>query len=67
MTPLEPWQERLLKERDELIDKLLALNLFFLSEKWTHVHPLVQDLMKQQHKVMKEYLEILNRRIDVFQ
>jgi hypothetical protein len=65
--PLEPHQSRVVSEKEDLDDKLEKLNTF-IGE--SHVFPQLgskdQELLLLQAQAMKEYSEILAKRIERF-
>jgi hypothetical protein len=64
---LEPYQQRVLKEQEDLYVKVQALNEFVAySDKFEELPLVEQELLKQQNEVMWEYWEILGKRIDLF-
>lgn len=64
---LEPYQQRVVKEQDDLHVKVQALNGFIAySDKFQELPLVEQELLKQQNEVMWEYWEILGKRIDLF-
>lgn len=64
---LEPYQQRVLKEQEDLYVKVQALNEFVAySDKFEELSLVEQELLKQQNEVMWEYWEILGKRIDLF-
>jgi len=64
---LEPYQQRVVKEQEDLHVKVQALNEFVAySDKFQELPPVEQELLKQQNEVMWEYWEILGKRIDLF-
>ena len=61
---MEPWQERLMTERDELADKLGKLKVFLENEE--NLKPIANNdvaLLMAQKYAMMQYLDILNTRI----
>jgi hypothetical protein len=67
MKELLPWQQRVLNERDELLDKIHKLRLFFFDEKFSALHQFQQTLLHDQYKAMSKYCDILSWRIDLFE
>jgi len=63
---MEPWQERLLTERDELSRKIVLLDEFTKTDKYFALPSLEKIDLLTQSIYMKKYLEILNRRIRRF-
>lgn len=60
---LQPWQERVIKERDELTEKLNKLTDALASRRWP---PRVFDQLMRQHTAMSNYEQILAERIADF-
>lgn len=68
MNQLQPHQQRVVVERDELQDKLTKLQAFTQSEKFTDVVKCQAErarLLKQQ-EIMLQYINVLNERISCF-
>ena len=65
---LQPYQQRVIAERDELADKLAKLTKFINSERFTEIVPDEREREKLilQASIMKDYLNVLNYRIDAF-
>ena len=59
---MSTYQERLLVEKQELDEKLTKLNSFLITDTFTGLSLVNQDLMKRQAFVMKEYSDILQTR-----
>jgi len=60
---MEPWQQRVIEEKDALQIKFDALTEFLRGEAFKGVADKEQHLLKQQHRAMSEYLYILYERI----
>ena len=56
---------RLIKERDELDDKINKLHDFLFSQNFYVLDKEQKILLHEQYKVMRQYLNILNCRIDL--
>lgn len=64
---LEPHQQRVVQEREDLHVKVKALNDFVAySNKFLGLPHEEQELLREQNEVMWEYWEILGKRIDLF-
>jgi len=63
---MEEWQERVITERNELGDKLTKLEVFNRSKRFEALR-MGRDLLLRQESAMREYLDILNRRIELFE
>ena len=60
---MNPIKERVKVELDELQMRLTKLKHFVESERITTVSDEMADLLRQQYAVMKEYRDILKKRI----
>lgn len=58
------WKERVIAERDDLHTKLEALGLFLRSNNIADVPMRQQRLLARQEDVMRDYLNILNERLE---
>lgn len=65
---LDKAKDRVIKERLEVRDRLRKLQMFLGN---TNLHKLVSneqlELMREQEKVMDKYLNILTKRLDIWQ
>ena len=61
----ESVRERVIKEQNELRDKITKLALFIYSEKIETVDKKQAGLLKAQLHVMEEYDEILTERLEL--
>ena len=64
---MNPIKERVKVELDELQMRLTKLKRFVESERITTVSDEMADLLRQQYAVMKEYQEILKKRISLME
>jgi len=64
---MSDYQDRVVKEKDELAEKINKLNLFTGSPQFQSVEVRQQVLLRTQLDVMNEYLRILEERIKLFQ
>jgi hypothetical protein len=64
---MEPWQDRLIKEKEELEDKIKKLTYFMASDAYNDLHELDRSLLFQQRGYMNNYLKTLKERISRFQ
>lgn len=55
----------LIKERDELDDKVNKLHDFLFAQNFYVLDKEQKILLREQYKVMRQYLNILNCRIDL--
>jgi len=58
------WQDRLVEERAELLHRLTKLELFMTTDHYQLLAAQDISLLGAQRKVMENYLDILNRRIE---
>jgi len=61
-----PYQQRVLKEREELFTKWDALRAYINGAQFSAVEPAQQALLRAQLRAMGDYLAILDRRIAIF-
>lgn len=62
---MDTWQERLIDEERELREKLKKLEVFNRSKRFEGLE-MGRDLLLLQESAMREYLNILNRRIELW-
>ena len=60
---MNPTKERVKVELDELQMRLTKLKRFVESERITTVSDEMADLLRQQYAIMKQYRDILKKRI----
>jgi len=63
---MKPFQQRVVTERDELAEKLTSLDSFIGGEIFKVIPAEEKIRLAKQAVVMKEYLDILNDRINAF-
>lgn len=64
---MEPWQNRVIEEKEDLLTKAQALSQFIgLNPEFENIPEEEQERLKEQCEVMWEYLEILEKRIKAF-
>jgi len=63
---MKDYQQRVITEVKELNIKVIALNGFLESAKLSDLEDIEQDLLQAQFVSMREYLDMLNRRIERF-
>lgn len=63
---LEPFQERVKKEKNELDQKITKLNEFLASDATRNVSLEDMRLLSDQYFIMKDYSSILGKRISRF-
>lgn len=66
MMQLEPWQQRLITERAELVPKLDKLSAY-LEDATNVIVPADRELMLEQRRAMSAYANTLKHRIERFQ
>jgi len=64
---VKEYQQRVIKEKRELDDRLDKLKTFFGVGRFTELDCDEQDRMRKQAEVMGEYSKILGKRIKAFQ
>lgn len=60
---MEDWKERLIKEKDELKEKLMKLIDFINSEKFYELSANNKQLLKNKKAIMELYLNIINTQL----
>lgn len=64
---MQPHQQRVIDERNELNEKLIALNKFICTSPiFKKLTGAEKELMREQARVMDEYSDILQERIELF-
>lgn len=63
---MEEWQQRVVREADELGDKIIKLAVFTADEKFKQLSGTDQHLLTQQLAYMNGYIRMLNDRIARF-
>jgi len=63
---MQPHQERVVKEKEELDDKLSKLRLFFTHDIFKKLDEDEQDRLKRQEDAMNKYSDVLAERIAAF-
>lgn len=58
------WKDRLLKETQEVAERLSTLNTFMAAPDFTHLDRVVKDLLYAQQRTMSEYVQILGKRLE---
>jgi hypothetical protein len=61
-----PFQQRVVDERNELVDKLQKLMAFIRGPLFANVDPAEQERLNRQSKLMDEYSGVLAERISEF-
>ena len=63
---METFVERMVKEKDELQDKVTKLEIFINGEKFKELKGLEQVYLKEQLTHMRAYLSVLRQRINFY-
>ena len=63
---MEPFQERVVTEKDELEEKIGKLHSFFTTSTFAELDPAEQDRLNEQLKAMETYAALLGQRIATF-
>ena len=66
MATLAPHQERVIFEREELEDKIVKLSNFLNSNTYKELTEDEQLLLTEQLPIMKDYSDVLFKRIKLF-
>lgn len=65
---MEPWKERFVKERSELVERIFKLDMMLQrwgTGKFDFEPKCPKKLLQRQLEVMTEYLEILDKRAKI--
>ncbi len=63
---MQPHQQRVVEEKNELFEKITTLQGFLLSQMFQKLSTNEQNLLKMQYATMVQYSEILGMRIETF-
>lgn len=63
---IQPYQQRVIDERREANEKLVALGAFFGTAPYAALSGYEQSLMHRQHRIMQEYIAVLDQRLGVW-
>ncbi len=63
---MKEYQQRVIKELDELKDKITKLGVFICTITYAELEIIEQHLLRRQQRTMIEYARILNERIELF-
>ncbi len=63
---MQPWQERLVKEKEELDQKITKLTAFIIGPDFGKLDSENRYWLKEQLKAMENYSYSLHRRINLF-
>jgi hypothetical protein len=63
---MQDWQNRVVEESDELVEKLNKLSNFIDSKEYDALPNREQDLLFKQHRLMREYADVLAERLRGF-
>lgn len=67
LRPADTPVDRMRIELDDLAEKLVKLDIFLGTPKFLSLDKEMCDLLHSQYKVMKEYKEILEKRLELMQ
>ncbi len=62
---MEGFKQRLVKEQEELKERINKLNIFISSQSFMNLDVQQKTLISEQHNIMTQYLNVLNLRIDI--
>ena len=62
---MEPFIERIIDERKELVERKDKLNEFIYSQKFMELDTKMKTLIRSQLKVMNQYINILGWRLEL--
>lgn len=63
---MKPEQKEVIEERSLLEEKIYRLNRFFQTNDFLIMNPIDAELLREQLDIMKEYSNVLKRRIKNF-
>lgn len=63
---MEPWQQRVVDEREQLQERLQKLQAFLLTDIFHRLSVVDKTILKSQAAGMQFYLDMLNLRISRF-
>lgn len=63
---MEPHQERVVQEREQLVDRINKLNAFLHSETFAKLDEAERERLSEQSVYMEQYAGVLGRRIEAF-
>lgn len=63
---LEPWQQRVVEEREQLHDRLVKLDALILTPEFRALPEADRDILMRQQGIMEDYRWILDERIARF-
>ena len=66
MSPLSPFQQRVVDEKKELDERIVKLGAFLYSATFMSLPLAEVDRLAEQFSIMEEYSEILRKRIAAF-
>lgn len=65
---MKEFQERVIEERNDLVEKAEKLFAFLANtEAVSNLIPGEEDRLQRQHKIMSDYISVLDERISYFQ
>jgi hypothetical protein len=66
MADLQPHQQRVVTEREELADKLSKLSAFIVGSVFASLPDAEQERLRRQAQIMDAYVNVLDERIAAF-
>lgn len=63
---LQPHEQRVVDERNELVEKITKLHAFFKTPIFEKLKEEEQDLLNEQSQIMMNYSDVLLKRINRF-
>lgn len=63
---MQNWQKRVIAEKEQLDERILGLSAFVSSDRLLHCVPDERTRLSRQLEIMREYSDILGRRIAEF-
>lgn len=61
------WKERLVKERDEVQERLERLSVFIVGFSFAELDQRTKSLLRIQQGLMEDYLAVLNIRLELLE
>lgn len=64
---MESFLDRIIKEKDDLQDKIIKLDRFFTTDTFENLSPVEKMHLKDQMRYMSAYLSTLRQRINFYE
>lgn len=61
------WKKRLVKERDEVQERLERLSVFIVGFSFSELDQRTKSLLRIQQGLMEDYLAVLNMRLELLE